>query len=586
MQTGDAARIRSWANNWTSPGAMQLCWLSIKHDFLNIRHQITFASWTLVTLLLCIFPISRFQPWFDRAYIGASIFLPWSYLTLIALFGGCYYHVTSVICREKERGTMGLMKLTGIKPIGFLYLILGTGFAKLLPIVVLHAPLVALAIAIGDFNPEKVFSVITILIAFAILTFGMSFYFSVISRNSTESFVRFCGVCLLIAILYFMLAIPLSIVQWQQDSLIFSSQIIYILEFIIGMLSSILPPVRLFEALSIRNSASKALAYFLFCLLVSGRLIHLGLRRFEECSDQIEPEGSLQQRQGILTRQNEVDPSDSVPDQTGKPRVRRSMRCWENPYLWREFRFVIGGWTAVSGGAISMFILFFTMALISMFPNQKGPLSLQQASEGLFRFSCGWLAIGTFLLVFGMLCTLSTLLSNELTDKTLGTLLITGAQVRQVFWQLYRGRARLLLHAIAPLFLGCAGLFFSYLIAPSHLEMDEMFLTPLQILAVVLCGILIAVYLVIASSLVFIRSGLIPSQGKQLLAGSPLILAFVSCFAVFVLLANGYIPYVTRQAVPFVYLGFLASICLLTAPFLNRLCRSIDRAIQNRMADN
>jgi hypothetical protein len=473
---------------------------------------------------------------------------------------------------------LGLLKLTGIKPIGFLYLILGTGFIRLLPFVVVQGPLIALAVSLGGLVIKQILAVSTVLISAAILTIGISFFFSVICDNRSNCVGCLVGVCVSFVMLVFLTRFASFVVRSYPQHVIFSEQISAFLVVMAERIQCISPHVRLQASLTNVGFGSDVFPYLLFCLMTSAGLIRSALQQLENHSDHIEPHVSNQQIDGVINR-------DLPCAQKKASKPRRSMRCWEDPYLWKEFHLNNGGWRGVIVSSFLSTLLFgFLIASHVIYSSIRGGVGPDLGTR-LFRFCSVWLTLGSLALAWWLLALFSNILSDELNGKTLGTLCLTGPSTRTIVWKLLRAKARMTIHAIYPSALGFGGLALSFLLSPNPYGTNSISHSPPKAIGLFVISAIIAAYLVGFFSLVYIRCGLMQTETQKNLFGSIGFLGFLLFSGLFVLLAEEFVPFVNRQSAPIVFLGILGSCCLLSMRYINELLSSIDQAIYERIGD-
>ena len=129
-------------------------------------------------------PGLRFFEW--MAYLDAA------FLTLLGIG-----FLSSVITEEKEEGTLGLILMAGISPLGIL---LGKSINRLLHAMLLIAiqyPLMLLAVTMGGVTPLQAWAVLVALLAYVFLLAGLGLLSSTIASNSrSAAFFMTLGLCI------------------------------------------------------------------------------------------------------------------------------------------------------------------------------------------------------------------------------------------------------------------------------------------------------------------------------------------------------------------------------------------------------
>lgn len=107
---------------------------------------------------------------------------------LIAAAGISYF--SSTITEEKEEGTLGLMRMTGLSSLGVLVGKTGGRFVQAVLLVLLQLPLALLGITLGGVTLVQVTSATLALISLLVLVTGVAVLVSVVSSNSRQASFR------------------------------------------------------------------------------------------------------------------------------------------------------------------------------------------------------------------------------------------------------------------------------------------------------------------------------------------------------------------------------------------------------------
>lgn len=107
---------------------------------------------------------------------------------LIAL--GSIGYFASTITEEKEEGTLGLMLMAGLNPLGILLGKFGTRLMQAGYLVLLQIPFALLAVTLGGVAPKQVAAVMTALLSMLFLTANVALLISVVAKNSRQAAFR------------------------------------------------------------------------------------------------------------------------------------------------------------------------------------------------------------------------------------------------------------------------------------------------------------------------------------------------------------------------------------------------------------
>ena len=280
---------------------------------------------------------------------------------LLAMLGMNLYFVTwggalifaPVIAEEKEAGTLGLLRMTGIGPAA---LILGSFLPKLIQIgliLVVQFPMFCLTVTLGGVDWSHVWAAVLVIATQLIFVASGSVLASVVFRTSGRAIA---GV-IIASLLWFNLSRPILGAlggAWTQFSLFHHVQLMH------GSGASS-QGVEVAVALHLGLSVG-------FLLFAIGLLDRFNLHELSG-----EPVLSLWQRCQTYFRKRAVEglqratvaegqfPANEIPSRWGQ---RPTMAVWQNPLAWKDFTFLGGGrfgfWLR-SGLAIGGLLAIFTM---------------------------------------------------------------------------------------------------------------------------------------------------------------------------------------------------------------------------------
>jgi len=115
---------------------------------------------------------------------GLVLFQAISYINFIFIFSVASLFFCSAISEEKEEGTLGLLKLTGLSP---LVLLLGKSSSRLvfaLVLLTVQLPFMQLSVTLGGIKPVQILAVYLALVSFAFMVANLGLFCSVVSRDT------------------------------------------------------------------------------------------------------------------------------------------------------------------------------------------------------------------------------------------------------------------------------------------------------------------------------------------------------------------------------------------------------------------
>lgn len=253
---------------------------------------------------------------------------------LIALGGIGYF--ASTITEEKEEGTLGLMLMAGLDPLGIL---LGKFNIRILQagyLVLLQVPFALLAVTLGGVSPKQIAAVLMALLSLLFLTANVALAISVLSRNSRQAAFRMTLACICYCLLAF---------------------VIYELRraFIFGPGPGLTFPVwyrTLQEALYFTRINAVLSSGWNGTVLSIHEWVNLagGLLAF----------GIAWGTFAWATRQPDTDAVSRgwLSVRIGQQRWFTPGRTWEAAIAWKEFYFLVGGWPFLALKGAGYFALF------------------------------------------------------------------------------------------------------------------------------------------------------------------------------------------------------------------------------------
>lgn len=258
--------------------------------------------------------------WFGAP--GLRFFLMLVTLNGLLIAAGGIGYFASTITEEKEEGTLGLMLMTGLNPLGILLGKFSSRLAQAGMLVLLQIPFTLLAITLGGVTLSQVAAALAALLSLLFLTANLALLTSVLSRNSRQAAFRMTlvcvGYCLAAAALH---ELHMYFVRngWLGTTAVIwiaNAQQAFYFSRVYGVLSTgwAGTTVSLHEIANVVGGlCAFSLAWGLF---------------------------------GWATRQPDSEPLNRgwLGFRFGSRRLFTPGRVWESALLWKEFHFLVGGW--------------------------------------------------------------------------------------------------------------------------------------------------------------------------------------------------------------------------------------------------
>lgn len=251
---------------------------------------------------------------------------------LIAL--GAIGYFASTITEEKEEGTLGLMLMAGLSPLGILLGKFGVRLVQAGYLVLLQIPFALLAVTLGGVTPSQIAATMAALLSLLFLTANVALAVSVVSKNSRQAAFRMTLVVIAYCVVAFVLyelrrylivgMVPTASYRWYHGALdsIFFNRI-----------SSVLSSGWAGSVLSIHEWVN-----------LLGGVIAFGFAW-----------GTF----GWATRQPDTEAVSRgwLGFRIGRQRLFTPGRAWQAALAWKEFYFLVGGWPMLALKGLGYFAL-------------------------------------------------------------------------------------------------------------------------------------------------------------------------------------------------------------------------------------
>ncbi|MCA9039110.1 MAG: ABC transporter permease [Planctomycetaceae bacterium] len=370
-----------------------------------------------------------------RSAPGKEFFTSICYLNYGAIILAGLGFFSSAITEEKEDGTLGLLKMTGMSP---LVLLLGKSTSRLIYALILlsvQVPFVLLSITLGGVMLNQIIAAYVGLAAFLIMVANFGLLASVIGRNSRQAI----ALMVILAVVYIvLLVIMIVIVESTRRSMpgtLFRDQVEDVLEFfalnhVIYRISEVIMQTGFNESpfsWQVWGNLAQGGFYFLFSWVL-----------FEPCTaSSLQTDSGPERADLFKTRKTD-----------GKNRNRG--RAWDLALAWKDFHFIAGGFSSF----LFKYILYSLIIGLICFLIYLG----ENFHWGMQREDLSWLLISFSLVILAIeLCVYAArIFQDEVRWQTLSVLVMLPLSIPQIAYQKIAGCLWGLVPITTFLLLGCA----------------------------------------------------------------------------------------------------------------------------------
>ncbi|QDU78781.1 ABC-2 family transporter protein [Polystyrenella longa] len=369
-----------------------------------------------------------------RSAPGKDFFMMIGYLNYFAILLAGLGFFSSAITEEKEDGTLGLLKMTGMSP---LVLLLGKSTSRLIYALLLlsvQIPFVMLSITLGGVMLNQIIATYVALAAFLIMVANFGLFASVIARNSRQAVLLMVTLAVAYGLAMAILAISLGALRINSPG---NTLTIYLQEWLEFLAYNHLW-YRLMIIMQTGFNESPFSWQVWGNLIVGGIYFLFSWLLFERCTS-----SSLQTESGPeridLFKSKKVDRKN-----------RNRGRAWSHALAWKDFHFIAGGFSQfLLKYILYSLILVGILFLIYMGNNFRWQMEREDIS---------WMLIAFSLIVLGIeLCIYAArIFQDEVRWQTLSVLVMLPQSIPQIAYQKIAGCLWGLVPILSFLLLGCA----------------------------------------------------------------------------------------------------------------------------------
>jgi len=551
-------------------GAFALFAQRLNRDCRNWKFHIVLAGVILFLFGQSALVTTSFGAW-NRLNAPGLLFLQaWGTvsLVLIVIFGNGYF--VGLIAEEKEQGTLGLLKLTGIGPVGILIGLFGSRLLQVLVLFTLQFPFIIWAVTLGGVTAHQVVALFLTLLSTLFLIGNLALFASVVCSNSATA----NGVCyLFLFVIGASYGFSLLLIDLISKGLIVFpgvEAVQFLCDRFVSLIAMLSPYHRMREIVTTGYAETLLNWQVAAALLLGGMFFRLSVLRFERFTNQTEPVAAA----GGITQT-------AAP--ASKNGLRKSQRCWDNPYLWREFQFASRGFAGIGQGLLTACVL--TVILQLILPLLLSPfgftddtiLDFQKVLWGFWMFGC---SIGVIIVP---LAAVASTLTTEIKNQTMGTLFLVGRPPQSILASLVFGRWLNVIQVLGWWLIGIAG----FLACNSSGIRGPSFEWPAGTVICIL--ILLSIPLWIYGTLFLGIAGLRLDLIKSTIIKTIAFIGVTQMFPILIGASSGTIQTLSRgdaHEIPWVEIGVAYGVALLTLLLLRPLWFSTLKAIRERLAES
>lgn len=382
---------------------------------------------------------TRFGSWSSVNAPGLEYLRSWSGMGFFLILAGGVVYFSQLITEEKQQGTLALLKLTGVGSWAILSGLFASRLAQMLIVLTLQLPFILWSVTLGGVTFHQVLALYLTLLSTLFLVGNLALWTSVIARTGKTTYISCIVILLAPSLMQSVINGILVASQAQSQTSMLSRWLTVVTQFL-----NAASPLQRIEAIQMTGYSDPLLNTQVWTSLALGLgfFIMSGLL-FERFAIQAEPVN--------LTADRSIIPS--LPFSSR----RRSQRCWNNPYLWKEFQhrklgirgLIVSSLLAVG---INAFLIFALPPILL-----SAGFDEVRISDSLESIEHTWLWTAIIAGCILPPLTVAQTLSADLKQQTLGTLFLVPRQPSRILMSLMLGRWLLMSHLLVWLISGFAG---------------------------------------------------------------------------------------------------------------------------------
>lgn len=354
-------------------GLLALLTRALRLDARQMRNhlfRLAFVSFIYICLLGATF---------QSAWLGApglSFFTQIAWLNALFITCAGIGFFSSAITEEKEEDTIGLLQMAGLNHLGILFGKSTSRLIQVMLLLVVQFPFMLLAVTLGGVTTQQIFAAYIDLLAYTVLLANVALLCSVVfQRGGTAA-----AITTLLMVLY---AIAPSYAKLQQASLFamgwsnavwWQRWILTALDWmrelsIIDQLNDVMTTG--FNKPAITKQVISNCAIGVICFGLSWLL-------FGPRASVSNPGGATR---GALVRS------------TSRMKFLSPGRCWHNPFVWKDFQFIGGGYLLFTVKLLVYLAVFLILGAVASTPRNWFGITLADVGQIYSLFALGALVL-------------------------------------------------------------------------------------------------------------------------------------------------------------------------------------------------
>jgi hypothetical protein len=417
-----------------------LLYRGMRQDSRDPRTYVLRALVAVVMIFACM-AIAGGGRWMGAPGLVFFSVLAWADFVALCILGIGFF--SPMIAAEKEQGTLGLVKITGLDPASIVLGMAGPPVAGVGLLLLAQVPFALLSVTLGGLLVGQIFAVYVTLASFTILVAGLAIFCSVVCARPGNA-QGLAGFLLFGFLLLPVMPLALRGLGMAQDWLAVGDPLYTALGTAQALLGQTSPVVRMLAVMSISYAGGPFGWQTLINILLGAMFFALAWRLFEPMTANLAdaaPGRAVPVAQPAVYR---------VSARTAQRRPWLSFigpgRAWDNAIAWKEFHFVAGGPVMLMARVLVLAVIACLLAISLYY--------LGHGFDSDFRQLFGGLLMGSTVGIMGfeMLAHGGRIYGEEIKWRTLPDLILLPVSGNHITDQKLRGVAFCLLPYV-PFFL-------------------------------------------------------------------------------------------------------------------------------------
>ncbi len=350
-------------------------------------------------------------------FFRASVYLNAIFMTLLGI--GFF---STTITEEKEEETLGLMTMAGISPLGLLLGKLGGRLVQALLLIIVQYPFTLLAVTMGGVTQSQVQAAYSGLIGFTLLMAGVGVLCSTIASSSRKAGTALVVILGLYVIVPFVCQAVVPRLGLQRTVVAHGLQYVAKMSLF----------VQIEEILASGGSDSPWNIQFFMNAFLGIACFFVAWGCF-----------------GLTVTSSTIEATTTSVNRSELRRNSVNGRVWSNPFLWKDYRFVAGGFRMWMVRAIGYGLLFPVTWTACELWGMRGWGGYYSQRLGVYQF------FALCALTWESSLIAARCLQDEIRGQTLASLVMLPQSTTQVFYSKFAGAMIGVIPGITWLLIAC-----------------------------------------------------------------------------------------------------------------------------------